>query len=91
MSTTDSQPIATSASSITEWLIGRITFYDQVDAASVTPDARLDELGLDSIYALTLCGDVEDAYGVPLDPTVFAEYATLAELADGLATRAGTS
>ncbi len=34
---------------------------------------------------MTLCGDIEDAYGVAIDPTFFADFATLGDLADGLA------
>lgn len=80
----------TSASPMADWLMGRITFYDQVDAAEITLDAPLTELGLDSIYVMTLCGDIEDEYGVAIDPTFFADYATLGELADGLAARVGS-
>jgi acyl carrier protein len=75
---------ATIESPLALWLIDRITFYDQVDAAGVTLDAPLTELGLDSIYVMTLCGDIEDAYGVAVDPTFFADFSTLGELADGL-------
>ena len=78
---------ATAESPIALWLIDRITFYDQVDAAAITLDAPLAELGLDSIYVMTLCGDIEDAYKVAIDPTFFADYATLGELAEGLTAR----
>jgi acyl carrier protein len=85
--TTD--PIATgiASSDVAEWLIGRIRFYDQVDAADVTLAAPLTELGLDSIYVMTLCGDIEDTYGLAIDPTFFAEYTTLGEVADALSAR----
>jgi acyl carrier protein len=76
---------------MTAWLIGRIRFYDQVDPATVTPDAPLAELGLDSIYVMTLCGDIEDTFGSEIDPTFFADYATLGELADALSDRVGGS
>ena len=75
------------ASPMALWLIDRITFYDQVDAEEVTLDAPLAELGLDSIYVMTLCGDIEDTYGVAIDPTFFADFATLGALADGLTAR----
>lgn len=78
-------------SPMADWLIGRITFYDQVDAAEVTLDAPLTELGLDSIYVMTLCGDIEDEYGVAIDPTFFADFTTLGDLAEGLAARVATS
>lgn len=79
------------ASQMADWLIGRIRFYDQVDADEITLDAPLSELGLDSIYVMTLCGDIEDAYGVPIDPTFFADYSTLRALAAGLAEHTSSS
>jgi acyl carrier protein len=78
---------ATAESPVAQWLIDRITFYDQVDASTITLDAPLAELGLDSIYVLTLCGDIEDAYGLAIDPTFFADFTTLRDLADALETR----
>ena len=86
-STTPATTTQTAVSPMAQWLIARITFYDQVDPAAITADAPLTGLGLDSIYVLTLCGDIEDAYGVAIDPTFFADYATLGDLAEGLATR----
>lgn len=82
--TTNPAAAGTSQSDVAEWLIGRIRFYDQVDAADVTLDAPLTELGLDSIYVMTLCGDIEDTYGLAIDPTFFAEFSTLGEAADAL-------
>ena len=86
MSDTTTAP-TDAVSSMTSWLIDRITFYDQVDPANITPDVPLTELGLDSIYVLTLCGDIEDTYAVAVDPTFFGEFATLGELGEGLAAR----
>jgi acyl carrier protein len=86
-STTSAPTTEAAVSPMAAWLIDRITFYDQVDPATITVDAPLAELGLDSIYVLTLCGDIEDAYGVAIDPTFFADYQTLGDLADGLAAR----
>ena len=77
----------TTGDTLADWLIGRIRFYDQVDPETVALDTPLTDLGLDSIYVLTLCGDIEDAYGFAIDPTFFAQYATLGELADGLTPR----
>ena len=36
-------------------------------------------------YALTLCGDIEDAYGIEVDPLIVWDYPTIRELAGGLA------
>ncbi|MCC2034022.1 acyl carrier protein [Microbacterium allomyrinae] len=86
-SITPQSAAATAESPLAQWLVDRITFYDQVDAAAITLDTPLAELGLDSIYSLTLCGDIEDAYGLAIDPTFLADFASLRELADGLSAR----
>lgn len=87
------QPIAgspattTSPAEVVRWLVDRIRFYGQVDADAVAPDTALTELGLDSIYVMTLCGDIEDTYGVGIDPTFFGDYDTLGEAGVALAAR----
>ncbi|WP_246192789.1 acyl carrier protein [Kitasatospora atroaurantiaca] len=49
------------------------------------------EYGLDSVAALHLYGDIEDAFGFSLDPTLAWEYPTVAELAGFLATESAGS
>ncbi|GAA0492979.1 acyl carrier protein [Microbacterium aurantiacum] len=78
---------APSPSDLGDWLVDRVRFYDQVDAESVTLDAPLKELGLDSIYVMTLCGDIEDTYGVEIDPAFFADHSDLRGVAEALHTR----
>ncbi|KAA9132919.1 acyl carrier protein [Microbacterium caowuchunii] len=72
------------------WLIDRIRFYGQVDEQDVTPHTPLTELGLDSVYVLTLCGDLEDTFGLVVDPPYLAGFGTLDDLATDLATRLET-
>lgn len=80
----------TTVDELSEWLVGRIEFYGRVPAGSFTVDTELTELGLDSIYAMSLCADIEDTYGVPLDPSVFEHWTTLRELAEGVVGRMRT-
>jgi acyl carrier protein len=72
---------------ISDWIVGRIEFYGRVEAGSFDVDTPLTELGLDSIYALSLCADIEDTYGLPIDPMMFEDYPTIRALADALAER----
>ena len=37
------------------------------------------------MYALTLCGDIEDAYEIEVDPLIVWDYPTIRALAGGLA------
>ena len=89
--TTDSQTTDSSTRTTTEWLVDRIRFYDQVDASTVTADAPLAELGLDSIYVMTLCGDIEDSFGIDIDPPFFEGFRTLEEAGAALDERIASS
>ena len=77
----------TDAATVEAWLAGRVMAYGKVDAASFTADTPLAELGLDSVYALTLCGDIEDEFAIEVDPTIVWDYPTIRLLAGGITER----
>lgn len=87
MSQTEQDDVATTEGAIAQWLVDRIRFYDQVDPALITIDAPLSELALDSIYAMMLCGDIEDKYDIGVEPTLFAGLRTLGDVASVVAAR----
>jgi len=68
-----------------EWLTARVLAYGKVEEGSFTLDTPLTQLGLDSVYALTLCGDIEDAYEIDVDPVIVWDFPTIRLLAGGLA------
>lgn len=63
-----------------------IASYLDCPAHDVDPEARLMELGLDSIVALTLCGDIEDEYGIEVEPTTVWDHPTVNSLVGHLHT-----
>jgi acyl carrier protein len=67
--------------SIRGWLVERVAFYLELPVSSVHPDAGLVEMGLDSVYAMTLSGDVEDRFGLEIEPTLAWDYPTINMLA----------
>ncbi|MFE6871587.1 acyl carrier protein [Kitasatospora sp. NPDC057692] len=67
----------TSPQAIRGWLVDRVAYYLDVTPAEVDADAELAELGLDSVYALTLCGDVEDRFGLVVEPTMAWDHPTI--------------
>ncbi|HVQ91262.1 MAG TPA: acyl carrier protein [Mycobacteriales bacterium] len=69
---------------VRDWLIERVAFYLETPAGEVHPDARFVELGLDSVYALTLCGDIEERYDLSVEPTLAWDYPTVNALAGHL-------
>lgn len=66
---------------VRDWLLDRVAFYLETPAAEINPDTRFVELGLDSVYALTLCGDIEERYDLSVEPTLAWDYPTVHALA----------
>ncbi len=99
MSTPEGAPAApterVTVDTLRTWLVNRIASYRDVPADEIDPAVPLAELGLDSVYALSLCGEIEDSWGMETEPTIAWDYPTIdalaaylhAELADGGAGR----
>lgn len=64
-----------------EWLIQRIAGYLELSTSEIDPSVPLAESGIDSVAALNLCGDIEDTWGVEVDPTLAYEYPTIVAIA----------
>ena len=74
-----------------EWVLDRLRVYDQVPPEDLQLTAPLTELGLDSIYVMTLCGDIEDTFELEVDPTWIAEFETLGAFVEGLVAKIESS
>ncbi|GAA4982792.1 acyl carrier protein [Pseudonocardia tropica] len=83
-------PTVPDTAELSEWLAARVADYRELDAAEVDPDVPLAELGLDSVYALTLCGDIEDRWGIDAEPTLAWDHPTITALATHLHERLRT-
>ena len=70
---------------IAAWLTERIAYFLEKQPSDIDPDVELVELGLDSVYALTLCGDIEERFGLAVEPTLPWDYPTVHALAGHLA------
>ncbi|WP_433561592.1 acyl carrier protein [Nocardia sp. CA-151230] len=79
---------AGAAAPIIEWLVDRVAGYLDQPAYSVDTMLPLAELGLDSVSAVSLCGEVEDKWDLELDATVVFDYPTITELAGFIANEA---
>jgi acyl carrier protein len=82
---TDTRAEHLGSQALQEWLRERVAAYGDVPADDIDVDAQLTDLGLDSVYALTLCGDIEDAFNIEIDPSVIWDHDTIRALADALA------
>ncbi|MFF3323706.1 acyl carrier protein [Streptomyces sp. NPDC002889] len=74
------------------WLINRLGEYLQRPAEEIGASTPFAECGMDSVAALSLCGDIEEEFGLFLEPTIAWDHPTAGELARHLAeefTKAG--
>lgn len=76
------------APDIARWLTARLAALLGQPAEQIRPESRLADLGLDSVYGFTLCGDIEDAFGVDLEPEQIWNIDTLTALTAFLAAAA---
>jgi acyl carrier protein len=67
---------------IREWLLSQVAFYLQRPVSELAGDVKLVEYGLDSVYALTLCGDIEDEYDLEIEPALVWDHPTSDSIAE---------
>lgn len=84
MSETTDQPVPVSTDEVLEWLRDRVAAHTGRPAAEIPADLPLSEYGLDSVYVLALCAEIEDHYGIAVEPTVMWDNTSLDPLAEAL-------
>jgi acyl carrier protein len=66
---------------IQDWLTERVAHLLEVSTAELDPSVPLAEFGIDSPLALVLCGEIEDAWGIEVDPVLVYDHPTIVEIA----------
>jgi acyl carrier protein len=67
---------------ILRWLTAQLASYLDVPASSIDPMVPLAEIGVDSVHAVSLVGDVEAHFDIDVDATLIFDYPTLAHIAE---------
>ncbi|MGR4880728.1 acyl carrier protein [Streptomyces sp. LARHCF249] len=62
------------------WLSARLSVYLRRPAETIDPTVPLAEYGMDSVAALSLCGDLEEEFGLEVEPTLLWDHPTVASL-----------
>ncbi|MEU1545244.1 MULTISPECIES: acyl carrier protein [Nocardia] len=75
----------TRPTTIQDWLVERVADYTERAPHEVDPVVPLAELGMDSVSAVSLCGEIEDRWSLEVDPVLVFEYPTIADIAAYLA------
>ncbi|MEE1738096.1 acyl carrier protein [Streptomyces sp. BE147] len=68
---------AATVETVRTWLTERVAYFLDIAPQDIARDDLLVEIGLDSVYALTLCGDVEDEYGILVEATLAWDHPTI--------------
>ncbi|WP_084336613.1 acyl carrier protein [Actinomadura oligospora] len=74
-----------SADRLRTWLAARVAYYLERAVDEIDHEAPLTSYGLDSVYAFSICGDIEDAFHLAVDPTLVWDHDSVAALAAHLA------
>jgi acyl carrier protein len=74
-----------SADRLRTWLAARVAYYLERGPEEIDHDAPLTSYGLDSVYAFSICGDIEDTFLLVVDPTLVWDHDSVAALAAHLA------
>ncbi|MFH8476907.1 acyl carrier protein [Streptomyces sp. NPDC018000] len=73
------------AAELGDWLTRTVADYLRCDPAEIEPDVPLSDYGLDSISATTVCADIEDNLGLPVEVTLIWDHPTIDKLSQALA------
>ena len=68
------------------WLTTQLASYLEVSTTAVNPMLPLAEMGVDSVHAISLVGDIEMQFDIDVDPTLIFDYPTLARIAEFIST-----
>jgi acyl carrier protein len=71
---------------ILRWLTAQLASYLEVPAATISPMVPLAEMGVDSVHAVSLVGDVEAHFDIDVEPTLIFDYPTLVRIAEFIST-----
>ncbi len=69
---------------LVDWLINRVASYLNTDPDAIETDTAIGDYGLDSVFALNLCTDLEFEFGILAEPTIAWDYPTIDDIAGHL-------
>lgn len=72
---------------ILTFLTAALARFTKQEESAIDPEADLVGMGLQSIDAVILSGDVEDHFGIELDPSTVFEHENLISFAQDIARR----
>ncbi len=71
---------------ILHWLTTRLGSYLGLPPTAIDPLVPLADMGVDSVHAISLVGDVEARFDIDVEPTLIFDYPTLSHIAEYIGT-----
>lgn len=62
------------------WLIERVATYCRLAPSAIKEDVNLANYGMDSVFTLTLVGEIEERFGLDMDPTALWDNPSIEQL-----------
>jgi acyl carrier protein len=69
------------------WLTERVAFHLHRAPDEIDPDTPLADYGIDSIAAISICGEIEERFRLPVAPTVAYDFPTVRAITGHLGER----
>ncbi|WP_431971130.1 acyl carrier protein [Nocardia sp. bgisy134] len=66
---------------VVDWMTARVADYLGRSPRDIDPTLPLAELGIDSVSAVNLCGEIEFEWDLDVDPTIVFDHPTILDLA----------
>ncbi|MBB5957317.1 acyl carrier protein [Saccharothrix tamanrassetensis] len=71
--------------SLRAWLVDAVAGYLELPPSQVGTEVALRSLGFDSVHAMGLCVDIEERWGVLVEPTLAWDFPTIDTIVTHLA------
>jgi acyl carrier protein len=75
--------------SLRVWLVDAVAGYLALPPSQVGTGVKLRSLGLDSVHAMELCVDIEQRWGILVEPTLAWDFPTIDSIVTHLSGRLG--
>ncbi|MEQ1963776.1 acyl carrier protein [Xenorhabdus khoisanae] len=63
-----------------QWLIECVARYCRLKPSDIKDDVSFTDYGMDSVFTLTIIGEIEDQFGIELAPTAIWDNPTIEKL-----------
>ncbi|MCQ8773593.1 acyl carrier protein [Streptomyces telluris] len=67
-----------------DWLLGLVAEHVQLPREDIASHVPLSDYGLDSVYALSVAAEIEDRFGIDVDPTMMWDNPTIDALVEAV-------